>query len=489
MGNCCPGDSTRGDDQQTLSRYSAQMAVDPIGSTTANQAGVQADSSTQDRPRLRPFCIVRPDDSIPGKVVVADVLETEQQTSHLMPQVVDSDKDPLSVMVLFDGGMILVKIKIVFLECCAKTLVWRYSTNGLEKYGQQEVVFIMEYNENEKTISFDMLEMFQNIAVQAKRGNTVSNMGFTHFLPCNFLKSNNHTGFLYVAPSFQCIRHLLDDVDILKIPLFMILIHQMEVPMLRNMPVRLMTRLGHSETCYPCGVVNKRNRPPVFVGVPQNSLLTQFADFEHFKFTFPRIENSHIIINDDLKVTVTIPYDKHQRVGQILDHWGSGNVFVIGGDFSLSVDTFLTVTQSLNGYQTTGITKYDSQRSGERTGIGANFIIFAGALKGEPSVKSALLEDGIMVMMRPEIFQDLAEAMRNRKGFTIRADEFQSPSEASNGVHSGKVIEIQWVDPKPYFVSLLAAIGLTVEQVKNRDRAQSITFEAASRLAEQGIEF
>ena len=64
----------------------------------------------------------------------------------------------------------------------------------------------------------------------------------------------------------QCVRHLLLPSPPL-VPLFMILVHRKEIPWLRNLPLRLLLRLGLEEGDYPCSLVNRRFRPPVYSGI------------------------------------------------------------------------------------------------------------------------------------------------------------------------------------------------------------------------------
>ena len=76
-------------------------------------------------------------------------------------------------------------------------------------------------------------------------GNTVSHLSHTIFGQ-NFLGSKDHSGFLYLRPSFQCLQQLV----LPEAPyVFGILLQRWETPWVKIFPLRLMLRLGAEFRC------------------------------------------------------------------------------------------------------------------------------------------------------------------------------------------------------------------------------------------------
>lgn len=75
--------------------------------------------------------------------------------------------------------------------------------------GQDEIIFLLEFMEEEKLVPKDVFVHINNIYSDAVRGNTITELGLSlHNLP-NFLESKNHAGFLYLRPTFQCLQNVI----------------------------------------------------------------------------------------------------------------------------------------------------------------------------------------------------------------------------------------------------------------------------------------
>ena len=73
----------------------------------------------------------------------------------------------------------------------------------------------------------------------------MSNLSHTIFGQ-NFLGSKDHSGFLYIRPTFQCLQKLV----LPEAPyVFGILLQKWETPWAKVFPVRLMLRLGAEFRC------------------------------------------------------------------------------------------------------------------------------------------------------------------------------------------------------------------------------------------------
>ncbi|XP_064651837.1 zinc finger FYVE domain-containing protein 9-like [Lineus longissimus] len=393
-----------------------------------------------------------------GKVI------TVTESAGLLSTLKDPEAEPLVFMVPVDNNLLLVKVKIVHLDCCFNKTVWCYSTVGMERVGQQELVFTLEYMNADTVIPRDMFDFFRLVFGEAIKGNIVHHLGFTHLGGASFLGSIDHIGFLYTQPSFQCVKKLMLPAAP-KIPLFLILVHRAEIPILRNIPLRLMTRLGLKDRYYPCSLVSKRFRDPVFIGVT-NTTLSMFCDFENFTYGFPFVPQSSVLIEEDEKVTVSLPIDKYHRVLDILSKFCStpGGVLPIGADFHLQADSHLTVIQTATGYTPTGISKILDNPEGGRRQTGATFIVFIGHSPDGYDVQSRIFEDGIIVFLKPEVMSDLTEALQNHKSYTLTCDMFDKPE---GGLHSGKTIEVQWTQPRTYIDDIMQVSGCHIHENSN----------------------
>ena len=76
-------------------------------------------------------------------------------------------------------------------------------------------------------------------------GNTVTNLSHT-VISHTFLGNKDHCGFLYIRPSFQCLKKLV----LPPAPyVFAILLQRWETPWAKVFPIRLMLRLGAEFRC------------------------------------------------------------------------------------------------------------------------------------------------------------------------------------------------------------------------------------------------
>lgn len=97
----------------------------------------------------------------------------------------------------------------VLVECCINKLAWCFSTDGLINVGQDEIVILLEFIDGEKTVPKDIFHHINNIYNDALKGVTVKELGISLHNHSNFLDSKNHSGFLYIRPTFQCLTNVI----------------------------------------------------------------------------------------------------------------------------------------------------------------------------------------------------------------------------------------------------------------------------------------
>ena len=56
------------------------------------------------------------------------------------------------------------------MDCCINKTVWCFTTSGLGKVGQSELIFVMEYLPNDTAIPIEILEFFDIVYQEAEKG-------------------------------------------------------------------------------------------------------------------------------------------------------------------------------------------------------------------------------------------------------------------------------------------------------------------------------
>uniref|UniRef100_A0A1Y1MFZ2 FYVE-type domain-containing protein n=1 Tax=Photinus pyralis TaxID=7054 RepID=A0A1Y1MFZ2_PHOPY len=202
-----------------------------------------------------------------------------------------------------------VHVKIVNMDCCINKWAWCFSTEGMINVGQDEILILLEYVDNEKCIPKDVLFHLDSIYNNAKTGSSITDYGISLHETNNFLDSKNHVGFLYIRPTFQCLQNVIVPNEMYLIG---ILIHRWEMPWAKIFPLRLILRLGAEYRYYPCPIVSTRHRESVFVEIG-HTIINLLADFRNFSYTLPCIRGLTIHM-EDKNTTVTIPLNRYDQV-------------------------------------------------------------------------------------------------------------------------------------------------------------------------------
>ncbi|XP_044742406.1 zinc finger FYVE domain-containing protein 16 [Chrysoperla carnea] len=309
-----------------------------------------------------------------------------------------------------------VYVKIVNLDCCVNKQVWCFTTKGLSSVGQDEIVILLEVLEKENRVPKDVFLHLNNIYMDAAKGNTITEMGFSIENKANFLESKNHAGFLYVRPTYQCLQNII----LPSAPyLFGILIHRWETPWVKIFPLRLLLRLGAEYRYYPCPIISTRNRESLFVEIG-HTIINLLADFRNYSYTLPSVRGL-IIHMEEKKTSVLIPKNRYDQVMRAMNN-SSDHILAFAGNFSTEADSHLVCIQDTSGsndnsYSTHAINIQNKPRKV----TGASFIILNGALKTSSGLtaKSSVIEDGLMIQILPDQMVKLRDSLRNMKNFEI----------------------------------------------------------------------
>ncbi|XP_069952748.1 zinc finger FYVE domain-containing protein 16 isoform X3 [Cherax quadricarinatus] len=339
-----------------------------------------------------------------------------------------------------------VLVKMVKLECCVGVEVWNVATRGLCTVGQEEMVVLLEVSPGETHPPRDIFAFFHTVYQQANQGNLVSELGHTIFTePEGFLGSREHGGFLYIRPTFQCLRNLV-------LPpspyIFAVLIQKWETPWAKVFPLRLMLRMGAEFRYYPCPLVSARNRKPVFCEIG-HTIMNLLVDFRNYAYTVPGIEG-FVIHMEDKKTSLLLPKNRYEQVTKALSN-SNDHVLALGANFSPQADSHLVTIENDDGHYSTQAINIHNR---PRRVTGASFIVFNGALKTTSglSAKSSIVEDGLMVQIPSDMMTKLREALQNMKDFVIPC----GPVSASQ---PDEVVIIKWTsDDKNFNVGIKSPV-------------------------------
>lgn len=384
-------------------------------------------------------CLIPPGAGLPPVVVQApttgEYVFEDNPDSGKLEQQMRGDGPPVVFAV---HKNLTVLVKMVKLECCVGVEVWNIATRGLCTVGQEEMVVLLEVAPGEKHPPRDIFAFFHTVYQQANQGNLVTELGHTIFTePEGFLGSREHGGFLYIRPTFQCLRNLV-------LPpspyIFAVLIQKWETPWAKVFPLRLMLRMGAEFRYYPCPLVSTRNRKPVFCEIG-HTIMNLLVDFRNYAYTVPGIEG-FVIHMEDKKTSLLFPKNRYEQVTKALSN-SNDHVLALGANFSPQADSHLVTIENDDGhYSTQAIIIHNRPRRV----TGASFIVFNGALKTTSglSAKSSIVEDGLMVQIPADMMTKLREALQNMKDFEIPC----GPVSASQ---PDEVVIIRWTNDDKNF--------------------------------------
>ncbi|KAJ8911303.1 hypothetical protein NQ315_016997 [Exocentrus adspersus] len=326
-----------------------------------------------------------------------------------------------------------VHVRIISMSCCINKTAWCFSSEGLINVGQDEVVILLEYIDEESFVPKDVFYHINNIYNDAVKGTTVKEMGISLHNASNFLDSKNHAGFVYIRPTFQCLENVVKPKETFLIG---ILIHRWETPWAKLFPLRLILRLGAEYRYYPSPIISTRHRESVFVEIG-HTIINLLADFRNFSYTLPQIRGL-VIHMEDKNTTITIPANRYDQVMKSISN-SSDHILAFAGNFSQQADSHLVCIQDTQGnencYSTHAINIHNKPRKGNgskrfvfcgNVGVfvavtGASFIVFNGALKSSSGLtaKSNIVEDGLMIQVLPEHMQQIRDNLRAMRNHTV----------------------------------------------------------------------
>ncbi|KAL6421333.1 hypothetical protein ACFW04_014782 [Cataglyphis niger] len=326
-------------------------------------------------------------------------------------------------------------VKIINLNCCVNKICWNVTSRGLACVGQDEVILLVEILPDETRIPKDVLIYINQLYLEAIKGNTITELGFSIYQGSNLLGSREHSGFLFIRQTLQCLQKIILPPAPFLIGL---LIHRWETPWAKVFPLRLVLRLGAEYRYYPCPLVSVRFRDALYFEIG-HTVMKVLADFRNFGYTLPGVRGLTIHLKNRT-TDVMFPRNRYDQVIKGLYN-SNDHVLAYASNFSIAADSHLVCIQTNTGDESNYQTQAINIHNKPRTVTGASFIVINGALKSSMglSAKSSIVEDGLMVEIMPEKMEALKAALKNMQDFSIGCGR-------QGALEPDETVYIKWVD-------------------------------------------
>ncbi|CAD5216554.1 unnamed protein product [Bursaphelenchus xylophilus] len=242
-----------------------------------------------------------------------------------------------------------------------------------------------------------------------------------------------------------------------------VLIKEVELPLMKALPMRILTRLGMINDVYPFPIVNDMKRAPVFDGLSDltqlssSTILTMFHDFRLNSYQMPYIATSCVMINEKT-TTVLLPVWAKEQMKAILN--SQMNLLAWACDINEECDSILTCEHLGSSFQTRIFMK-----ESDRNSIGVSFVAFSTGHKGgDNDFSQTLVEDGVVIRFTGDTLEFVQKKLQNGDGFELE----------SNGMK----LKIEWVENT--LLSIMGPIKSPIDGIDLRGYIQyGLTLERA----------
>lgn len=308
---------------------------------------------------------------------------------------------------------------------------WCFTSEGLSRYGQNEIVLVIDKDKDDSCIPRDIFKIYLTLHELALRRQPLENLG--NLLFQDGLFGNRDTaGLLFVRPlEDHCLKNIVLPSN--KTYLFALVLQRWEVPWSKVFPMRLLLRLGHKFDVYPYPIVSFSAREPVYYEVG-HTVISILGDFRNFRYSLTHVDGLKVMLNKKTrKILVQLNQSCYQQFNKVLD--SSNNEHVLAWSscpFSEARGHLVSVQNEEGQYETVEFYKKRSDHSvsfedldESSSVLGASFIIFSGALKvnqGGQSAKISIVEDGLLIQIQSCTMSALKNAIHFMHHFDINCD-------------------------------------------------------------------
>lgn len=307
---------------------------------------------------------------------------------------------------------------------------WSFASEGLARYGQNEIVIVIDKDKRDFCIPRDVFKIYLTLHELALRRQSLENLG--NLLFQDGLFGNRDTaGLIFVKPlADHCLKNLILPNQNFLIAL---VLQRWEVPWSKVFPVRLLLRLGHKLGVYPYPIVSFRARDPVYYEVG-HTIISILGDFRNFRYSITHVDGLKVMLNKKTrKVLVQLDQSSYQQFNKVLDSSNNEHVLAWSSYPFPEASGHLVSVQNEDGqYETVEFykksPKLNNDDSGDGAILGASFIIFSGALKVNQtgqSAKISIVEDGLLIQIQSCTMSALKNAIHFMNHFDIDCGKYR----------------------------------------------------------------
>lgn len=301
---------------------------------------------------------------------------------------------------------------------------WCFASDGLDKFGQSEILLIIDKDKQDICIPRDVFTIYLTLHELALRRQSLENLGNLLFQDGLF-GYRDTAGLLLVKPMPE---HCLENLVLPNGPfLVALLLQRWEVPWSKVFPMRLLLRLGYEHKLYPYPITSFRTREPVYYEVG-HTIISILGDFRNFRYSITHVSGLNVSINKSTKkVIVKLDQANYQQFNKVLDSTNNEHVLAWSSCPIAEADGHLVSIQNDDGqHETVEFMKRKSKDTD--IVLGASFIIFSGALKvsqtGQPA-KISIVEDGLLIQIQSCTMAALKNAIQFMHHFDIDCENAQ----------------------------------------------------------------
>lgn len=272
---------------------------------------------------------------------------------------------------------------------------WSFVSEGLQAFGQQEIVFTLKANAEEKEAPQHIFDYFSMVYQCASQGRLVYAGCFSAFGPEGFI-IHPWRGLVYAE------AHTFPGVAIPKDALTAIAVYEDELEIAQNVGgFRILGRLGKRYSYFPFTPWSDRSRPSAAYPKDKESVLFQVTSFY--------IRGSSLLLAQDT-VTLRLTKDAAQKFSEQAAQIPPDIAFALITQPPETANAWLTWEPGQqNPFAITPPAGGGSLIAGYSLVIGV----------GQQEDQVDLFEDGFSMLMRPETWQKLKESLRAQRDCTI----------------------------------------------------------------------
>lgn len=319
-------------------------------------------------------------------------------------------------------------------ECFSIPQYWCFTSEGLSRFGQNEIVLVLDKEKADSCIPRDVFKVYLTLHELALRRQSLESLG--NLLFQDGLFGNRDTaGLLFVRPlENHCMKNLVIPTN--RTFLIALVLQRWEVPWSKVFPMRLLLRLGHQFNVYPYPIISFRAREPVYYEVG-HTIISILGDFRNFRYSITHVDGMKVMLNKTTrKVLVQLHQSCYQQFNKVLDSSNNEHVLAWSCCPFPEADGHLVSVQNEDGqyetvefYKKTSIT-HNTEENLEsiKEVMGASFIIFSGALKVNQSGQSAkisIVEDGLLIQIQSCTMAALKNAIHYMHHFDIDCGKYK----------------------------------------------------------------